>query len=243
MVFERISTFSQRALIGRLIICSPIKGVFRDWLLASLAIEHGPIEDVLLLGKGTFMILLSSEEKALSLLERSPLPFQNKLFFFVKWNQGFDMATFEDRCKVPRFPVKLSFPGLPPKFRVPQVLQQFGSICGTPFQDSIQLQSSIPSIKVAALPSMVFPELIRYEWEEVLFSQRVIVTGRPNQCLRCSVLGHLVKDCPKAQNRFGPPRARHPPPHQGTSRAVQSRQVVEQSPALSQSGSSGSSRH
>lgn len=83
------------------------------------------------------MILLSFEDKALSLLERSSLPFQNKLFFFVKWYQGFDMATFEDRCKVSRFPVKLSFPGLPLEFRVPQVLQQFGSICGTPFQDSI----------------------------------------------------------------------------------------------------------
>lgn len=30
------------------------------------------------------------------------------------------------------------------------------------------------------------------------------MTGRPNQCLRCHSLGHLVKDCPKSSQRQTP---------------------------------------
>ena len=170
---------------------------------ASLSLREGRIEDILMLGKGTFMVLLSSQESVAPLIARSPLSFGDKLIFFSQWYQGFDMSTFEDRCGMPRFPVRLSFPCLAPEFRVPEVLSQFGSVFGTPFQDSIQLSASVPYLMVAVPPSVEFPDSISFEWEGSIITQRLIVTGRPNQCLRCHTLGHLVKDCPKSRNWGG----------------------------------------
>ena len=103
---------------------------------------------------------------------------------------------------MPRFPVRLSFPGLPPEFRVPQVLLQFGALFGTPFPGSVQLGSSTPSLMVASLHSE-FPDSIRFEWEDSVHTQSLVVTGRPNQCLNCHLMGHLVKDCPTAQTWRG----------------------------------------
>lgn len=198
VIYDRISIFSSRALIGRLVGYSRYRGSFRDWILAKINVLDGKVEDVLLLGKGTFMLLLSSEECSSSLLARSPPSLHDKLIFLVKWYPDFDMAAFEDRCQVPRFPMKLSFPGLPSEFRAPQIITQLGSIFDTPFESSIQLQASIPSIRVAVLPSMEFPDSIRFEWENIVRSQVLTVTGRPNQCLRCHTMGHLVKDCAKS---------------------------------------------
>lgn len=110
-----------------------VTGIISDWILAGIKVPDGKVEDVLLLGKGTFMLLLSSEECTSSLLASSPLSLHDKLIFLVKWYPDFDMAAFEDRCQVPRFPVKLSFPGLPSEFRAPQITQ-LGSIFGTPFE-------------------------------------------------------------------------------------------------------------
>ena len=214
-IHEHICTFSSRALIGRLVGYRRFKGSFRDWVAASLRIREGRIDDILLLDRSTFMLLLSSEECASALLEQSPLPCSEHLVFLVRWYEDFDLSSFEDRCQVPRFPVKLSFPGLPPEFRVPQVLSQFGALFGTPFQRSIQTRSSIPSLMVAAHHSLDFPETIRYEWADTVRTQSMVVTGRPNQCLSCHKMGHLVKDCPSTQSWRGPPRARQQQePHQ-----------------------------
>ena len=209
-ILENISKFASRALIGRFVGYRRIRGSFRDWIIASIRLRGGGrIEDILLLGRSTFMLLLSSEECASALLEQSPLPCSEHLVFLVQWYSDFDLSSFEDRCQVPRFPVKLSFPGLPPEFRVPQVLSQFGALFGTPFQGSIQLRSSVPSLMVATHHSMDFPDSIRYEWADTVRSQVLTVTGRPNQCLNCHLMGHLVKDCPTAQTWRSQPRARH----------------------------------
>ncbi|KAI5081509.1 hypothetical protein GOP47_0004692 [Adiantum capillus-veneris] len=216
-IFDKISKYSVKAIIGRLVGYRRIIGTFKDWIQASLVFREGRIEDILLLGKGTFMVLLSSEDEFAPLIGRSPLSCGDKLILLVEWYKGFDMTSFEDRCKVPRFLVKLSFPDLAPEFTVPEVLSQFGSVYSTPFQSSIQLSASDPSLMVAVSPTTEFPETFSFEWEDSIITQRLVVTGRPNQCLRCHTLGHLVKDCPKAQNwevqprgnQTQPPRTRH----------------------------------
>ena len=122
VIFDKISKYSSRAIIGRIVGYRRVIGAFKDWIQASLSLREGCIEDILLLGKGTFMVLLSSQESVAPLIGRSPLSFGDKLSFFSQWYQGFDMSTFEDRCGMPRFPVRLSFPDLAPEFRVPEVL-------------------------------------------------------------------------------------------------------------------------
>ena len=97
--------------------------------------------------------------------------------------------------------MKLSFPELLAQFRVASVLQSFGSIFGIPFPNSADLGSSVPSIRVATPPAQVFPASISYEWEGVIRDQRLVVTGRQNQCFSCLALGHLARDCPKASSR------------------------------------------
>lgn len=83
-------------------------GPFRDWIQATLRLREGRIEDILLLGKGTFMVLFTSQECVAPLLSQSPLSVEDRLIFLVEWYEDFD----KDMCRVPRFPVKLSFPGL-----------------------------------------------------------------------------------------------------------------------------------
>lgn len=63
------------------------------------------------------VLLLTSQESVVPLIRQSPLSVDDKLIFLVEWYDG-----FENRCRIPRFPVKLFFPGLPPEFRVPEVL-------------------------------------------------------------------------------------------------------------------------
>ena len=227
--------------IGRLVGYCRIRGSFRDWVVASLRIQEGCIEDILLLGRSTFMLLLSSEECASALLEQSPFPCSEHLVFLVRWYEDFDLSSFEDRCQVPRFQVKLSFPGLPPEFRVPQVLSQFGALFGTPFQRSIQTRSPIPFLMVAAHHSMDFSETIRYEWADTVHTQSLVVTGRPNQCLSCHKMGHLVKDCPSAQIWRGPTRAKQQQqPHQ--SRQQQHSEGLRQSQHAGSQASQGHQR-
>lgn len=58
--------------------------------------RDGHIEGILLLGRRTLVILLSSEENVLPVLEQSPLSYS----FLVRWYLGFDMTASEDRCQV-----------------------------------------------------------------------------------------------------------------------------------------------
>ena len=99
---------------------------------------------------------------------------------------------FDDRHQVPIFSVRLSFPELPAQFRVVSVLQQFGSVFGIPFLSSMDVESSVPIIRVVVSPSQIFPASIVFEWEGVLRDQQLVVSGRPNQCFSCQTLGHIV---------------------------------------------------
>ena len=146
------------------------------------------------------MIFLS-EEGARSLAARCPLSIQHRILFAIPWYADFEVSSFDDLHQIPRFPVKLSFPELPAQFRVASVLQSFDSIFGFPFPSSVDVGSSIPSIRVATPPAQVFPASISFEWEGVIRDQRMVVSGRQNQCFSCLALGHLARDCPKASSR------------------------------------------
>ncbi|MCO5581830.1 hypothetical protein L7F22_035719 [Adiantum nelumboides] len=55
----------------------------------------------------------------------------------------------QQTSRIPKFPVKLSFPDLQVRFRVTSVFLRFGSVFGTPFSESIDVDSSTPSVKQA----------------------------------------------------------------------------------------------
>ena len=150
-----------------------------------------------MLGRGLFLVVPSSPLDYLALLERSPLSLGDRLIFLSAWKEDFDPATFDEVSQTPRFPVQISFPGLLPHFRCKGVLQQFGGIFGTPFLSSLSIDSPVPYLKVAAPPNQVFPQEINFEWGDKVYLQKIVVTGRPNQCLQCNVMGHVVKNCPK----------------------------------------------
>lgn len=118
-------------------------------------------------------------------LAPSPLSIHN---FFCPLVPRFDLA-----FQVPRFQVKFSF-ALP------------GGICiyfGTPFRRSLSHQTPFPFIKMELSPSMEFCDIIFFDWEGILHSQPILVTGSFAE-------GHSiqVRDCP-----FLPGHTEQPPPH------------------------------
>lgn len=160
------------------------------------------LQSIIPLGRGLFIMIFLSAEGAHSLAARCPLPIQHRILFGIPWYPDFEVSTFDDdRHQIPRFPVKLSFPELPAQFRVASVLRSFGSIFGFPFPISVDVGSSVPSIRVATPPAQVFPASISYEWEGAIRDQRLVVTGRQNQCFSCLALDHLARDFPKASSR------------------------------------------
>ena len=125
--------------------------------------------------------------------------------------------------------MKLSFAELPSQFTVALVLQSFGSIFGFPFPSSIDVGSSVPSIRVATPPAQVFLASISYEWEGVIRDHRLVVTSRQNQCFSCLALGHLARDCPKASSRRASRRSFQRQQQSQTEPAVQDRGGASQS--------------
>lgn len=62
-----IGTLSTRSLLGRMIGYSLSKAMVKDWVRATLVVTHGLIDDILL-GRGTFMIVLYSSPCVSSVL-------------------------------------------------------------------------------------------------------------------------------------------------------------------------------
>ena len=107
-IVKRIEAFSNKAVIGRFVSCLALGQSFRDWIRTVIPVREKEVI-VVLFGRGTFMLLLSSEQFASSLVARSPLQCGDKLLFLVKWYPGFDVATFGDRHRLPCTPVRVPF--------------------------------------------------------------------------------------------------------------------------------------
>ena len=199
-VRQQFDLFHGKSLICRLVGSSPPRQKLRDWIRTALVGEE-QLRKLIFVGRGIFILVFASEVAAQSLLSRCPLSIRFWILFAIPWYPDFEVATFDDLHQVPRFPTKIFFPDLPVQFRVPTVLQQFGSLYGTPFLDSIDVESITPSLKVASTPSQGFPDFLHFEWEGVIQMQSLRVTGRPDQCHYCHAFGHLVRDCPKGNQR------------------------------------------
>ncbi|MCO5569593.1 hypothetical protein L7F22_023309 [Adiantum nelumboides] len=105
--------------------------------------------------------------------------------------------------QIPMFPVKLYFPDLQARFRVPSVLLQLGSIFGTPFSESIDVDSSTPSVKLSAtlyekMALTAAEALIAGLWEAALAAYSKILDHFPKDLCslkRAQVLCFYMGKC------------------------------------------------
>ena len=149
---EQAATLASGGIIGRLVKHSAHKGSIRDKVQSTFnPPEH--LHSLLLLGRGLFIMIFTFVEGAHSLAVSCSLPIQDRILFCIPWYPDFEISSFDERHQIPRFPVKLSFSELPAQFRVASILQGFGSIFGLLFSSSIDVGSSVLSIKVAISPA------------------------------------------------------------------------------------------
>lgn len=180
---------------SRMVGHSPSRLSIRDWLQGSLAVSVGRIVELSLLRRGVFVVRLSDELAARSLLARQPIIAGSRFLFLLPWFSGFSLDEFDRRHIIPRFPLTLFFPALPLEFRdiLPDIVRHWGAVV----PGSLVTSSGTPRIQVIAPLSTAFPDLVEIAYRETIYPQQMIVSGRPNQCLRCHQLGHLVRDCPR----------------------------------------------
>lgn len=206
-----VLSLSGRALYGRMVGSAPPRTSIRDWILASLGVTDGRLLELSLFGRGIFCAHLSDELCTLSLLARSPILSGSRIIFLYPWYPGFSAEDFERRHDTPRFPVTLSFPGMPPEFRelIPGIAAHWGIV----LPGSLSAKSGTPRIQVLAPGSTTFPDIIEIGFQGSSYLQRFLVTGRPGQCLRCHEFGHLVGSCPRRPPRQQPRQPTAPPTH------------------------------
>ena len=149
---QQFELLDKKALICRLVGASPPRQKLKDWIRTALSGEEA-LRKLIFVGRGIFILVFALEAVAQSLFSRCPLSIRCWILFAVPWYPDFEVSTFDELHQVPRFPTKIFFPDLSVQFRVPAVLSQFGSLFGTPFPDSIDVESVTPSIKVASTPS------------------------------------------------------------------------------------------
>ena len=204
-----IRTLAGRTLVGRMVGHSPSRSSIRDWLQSALRVPDGRVAEIELAGRGIFRVVLSDETTAQALLLRSPILADSRAIHLREWYPEFTAEDFESRFDIPRFPVTVAFPGIPLQFR--HLISSVVGRMGTVVPGSLVTGVGTPRVQVWAPASTVFPDVVEFLWRESSFRQRVSVTGRPDQCLRCQEFGHLVRDCPRPTRRPRPQsQAQHP---------------------------------
>lgn len=114
-------------------------------------------------GRVLLLLIFADGTSTHSLVTRSPISIfsQGSLLFIVPW--FLQVATFDDRHEILRFPLKILFPDLPSQFRVAIFFQELGFVFGISFRNSIDVESVIPSLAVAATPSQEFTDGLFFE--------------------------------------------------------------------------------
>ena len=87
------------------------------------------------------------------------------------------------------------------------------------FADAAATQG-VPRVKVAVLDPQSIPSEIEIVTDSGVLTQRIQVTGLPDQCLRCHGFGHQARACPRftrADPPSAPRQAALEPPRQSTS--------------------------
>lgn len=87
------------------------------------------------------------------------------------------------------------FPSLPRQFVHEDFIVALASDFGTVVPGSVRLSAGPPRVQLFV--SSDIPDSILVTGRgDYRFTQRIVVTGRPGQCLRCHEMGHLVRHCP-----------------------------------------------
>ena len=216
-----VRTLLGRTIVGRMVGQSPSRSSVRDWLQTALRLPEGRVAEIELLGRGVFRAVLSDERSAQALLERSFIISDSRIIHLRQWYPEFTAQDFDTRFDIPRFPVTISFPGIPFQFRhlIPSVAAKIGIV----IPGSLVSGVGSPRIQVWTPSATVFPDVIEFLWRDSSFRQRISVSGRPDQCLRCQEFGHLARDCPRPprQSRQHPQRRPQQQQHPRSAAQVQ----------------------
>ena len=150
------------------------------------------------MGRSVFWLKLSSAKAASDLVSQSPISVGGRIILLVPWYRGFTVTDFDTRFRIPRHPINLLFPGLATKLRpiVRDLGAHFGWLMHDTFVDAAAAQW-VPRVKVAVLDPQSIPSEIEIATDLGVLTQRILVTGLPNQCLRCHGFGHQARSCPR----------------------------------------------
>ena len=112
--------------------------------------------------------------------------------------RGFSIADFDTRFRIPRHLVTLIFLGLAAKLRpiVRGLGAHFEWVMQDTFVDAVAALG-IPRVRVALLDSSSMPLELEIVIDASTITQSLLVTGLPNQCLRCHGFGHQARVCPR----------------------------------------------
>ena len=155
LVKQAANDFAHTSVYGRVIGHSPSRAAIRDWLQSTLLLDDSHIEEVALMGRGTFWLKLSTERAASKLVSSSPTAVDGKIIMIVPWYRGFSAADFDAHFRIPRHPVTLVFPGLATELRpiVRDLGGHFGWVMHDTFVDAVAAASA-PRVRVIQRPSL-----------------------------------------------------------------------------------------
>lgn len=162
VVKELTADYSHSALYGRVMGLSPSRVEIRDWLQASLCLEDSHITEVALMGKGIFMLKLSTMECASNLKAHSPITVDGKILSFVAWYRGFRSSDFDTQLHIPRFLVTPLFLGSAMELRpcIPHFGANFGWAIQDTFGDAVASVGA-PRIRVALHDPSLIPQILK----------------------------------------------------------------------------------
>ncbi|MCO5558813.1 hypothetical protein L7F22_012400 [Adiantum nelumboides] len=191
-----IEHFSGRTLVGRLVGNTPSRPTVREWIESALGGSPARILELFMMMAGLFLLQLSDSVSTDALLARSPISSGSRLLVFQRWTPRFDQDEFDRKQQIPRLSVTLSFPSLPIFMRrcIPRMAARWGIV----IPGSLVSEIGTPRIQVYALGDTQFPDLVHIrDRAGQIRAQRMVVTGRPDQCLRCHAFGHHARACPR----------------------------------------------
>ncbi|MCO5552711.1 hypothetical protein L7F22_006228 [Adiantum nelumboides] len=204
-----IEHFSGRTLVGRLVGTTPSRPTVREWIELALGGSTARILELSMMTAGLFLLQLSDSVSTDALLARSPISSGSRLLVFQRWTPQFDQDEFDRQHQIPRFPVTLSFPSLPIFMRrcIPRMATRWGIV----IPGSLVSEIGTPRIQVYAPGDTQFPDLVHIrDRAGQIRAQRMVVTGRPDQFLRCHAFGHHARACPRQPQARR--QAQAPPP-------------------------------
>lgn len=164
----------------------PLSNHFDD-----LVQEDSHITKVALMARGIFTHKLSTGESASGLVSHSLIMKHGKIISLVLWYRGFHAVDFSTQYHIPHYPVTHLFPRLAMEL-MPYILD-FGAHFGWVMQDSFaaaMVSAGVPSVGIAMEDPFAILEILEIETHSGIMSQRIMVTGQPNQCLKCHSFGN-----------------------------------------------------